>query len=162
MAAILVDLFKHNTWANLRLFDACAGLSDEHLGASAPGTYGRAGDTLVHLVAAQERYVALLTGTQPGNAPREGDPFPGVPALRERVRRSSEALEAVAARVRPTRVLRGVRRGEPFAIPATTVLIQAINHATEHRAHVATVLSRRGVQPPVMDGWVYGEETAGR
>ena len=90
MAAILVELFKHNTWANLRLLDACAGLSDEHLGASAPGTYGRAGDTLVHLVAAQDRYLALLTGTQPESPSREGDPFPGVPALRERVRRSGE------------------------------------------------------------------------
>ena len=58
-------------------------------------------------------------------------------------------------------MLRGVRHGEPYAIEATTVLTQAINHATEHRAHVMTALTQAGVQPPDLDGWAYGEATKG-
>ena len=50
MASLLVTFYEHNTWANLRLLDFCAGLSDEHLDASAPGTLGRVRDTLVHIV----------------------------------------------------------------------------------------------------------------
>ena len=50
MVSLLVTLYEHNTWANLRLLDFCAGLSDEQLDASAPGTFGRACDTLVHIV----------------------------------------------------------------------------------------------------------------
>jgi uncharacterized damage-inducible protein DinB len=50
MASLLVTLYEHNTWANLRLLDFYAGLSDEQLDASAPGTFGRVRDTLVHIV----------------------------------------------------------------------------------------------------------------
>ena len=50
MVSLLVTLCEHNTGANLRLLDFCAGLSDEQLDASAPGTFGRVRDTLVHIV----------------------------------------------------------------------------------------------------------------
>ena len=50
MVPLLVTLYEHNTWANLRLLDFCAGLSDEQLDASAPGTCGRVRDTLVRIV----------------------------------------------------------------------------------------------------------------
>jgi uncharacterized damage-inducible protein DinB len=50
MVSLLVTLYEHNTWANLRLLDFCAGLSDEQLDASAPGTFGRVRDTRVHSV----------------------------------------------------------------------------------------------------------------
>ena len=50
MVSLLVTLCEHNTGTNLRLLDFCAGLSDEQLDASAPGTFGRVRDTLVHIV----------------------------------------------------------------------------------------------------------------
>lgn len=31
------------------------------------------------------------------------------------------------------------------------------NHATEHRAHAATVLTQLGIEPPPVDGWNFGE-----
>ena len=158
MSAMLAALYKHNAWANLRLIDACAELTDEQLDASAVGTYGRLRDTLIHLFAAQERYVALLSGEENPNPLREDAPFPGFGELRERARASSDALTARAERFQADHVLRGVRRGQPYAIPASIVLIQAINHATEHRAHVATILSQQGITPPNLDGWSYGED----
>ena len=162
MATALVELFRHNLWANLRLLDVCEGVSDEQLDASAPGTYGRVRDTLVHLFAAEGRYVALLTGQQPQHPLRESAGFPTFEELRERARGSGEALIEIAARFRATRVLRGTWRGEPYAMRAVVPLIQAINHATEHRSHVVSILSQRGIQPPDLDGWAYGEEAASR
>jgi uncharacterized damage-inducible protein DinB len=160
MDAILTDFFEHNTWANLRLLDACAGLTEAQLGAAVPGTFGQLGATLVHLVAAEESYAARLTEAErPDRSWTEG-PFPGVAALRERARRCGEALVAAAAREKAGRILRGTWCGEPYALPASTILIQAINHATEHRAQVATILSQIGIEPPAMDGWTYGDETA--
>ena len=50
MVPLLVMFCEHNTRANLRLLDFCARLSDEQLDASAPGTFGRVRDTLVHIV----------------------------------------------------------------------------------------------------------------
>lgn len=37
MAAILVKLFEHNRWANLRAVEACAALTDAQLDATLPG-----------------------------------------------------------------------------------------------------------------------------
>ena len=40
-------------------------------------------------------------------------------------------------------------------MPAMVLLIQAINHATEHRTHIKTILSQQGIQPPEVDSWTY-------
>jgi uncharacterized damage-inducible protein DinB len=40
-------------------------------------------------------------------------------------------------------------------MPVSLYLLQAINHSTEHRAQVATILTQLGVEPPAMDGWTY-------
>ena len=49
--------------------------------------------------------------------------------------------------------MRRPRETEP--IPVGILLIQAINHATEHRAQVATILTQQGSTPPEMDGWTF-------
>jgi uncharacterized damage-inducible protein DinB len=35
------------------------------------------------------------------------------------------------------------------------VLIQAVNHAVDHRSQVATQLGQQDVTPPELDGWAY-------
>ena len=39
------------------------------------------------------------------------------------------------------------------------VMVQAINHATEHREQIKSMLSALGVTPPDIDGWSYAEVT---
>jgi uncharacterized damage-inducible protein DinB len=160
MNAGLVDFYKHNLWANLRLLDACARLTDEQLDASAPGTYGRIRDTLVHLFRAEESYLARLTGQPPENRLRRGE-FPGIEALRERARRSGEGLIAVADTVDPAQILQGMYDGEPYELPAIVPLMQAICHATDHRSQIATVLSQISIQPPDLSVWAYDEAIRG-
>jgi uncharacterized damage-inducible protein DinB len=54
-------------------------------------------------------------------------------------------------------MLRGKRRnGASYEIVNTVVLTQAINHATEHRAHINSVLTHLGLEPLDLDGWAYG------
>jgi uncharacterized damage-inducible protein DinB len=36
-------------------------------------------------------------------------------------------------------------------------MVQVINHATEHREQITSMLSALGVTPPNLDGWSYGE-----
>ncbi len=87
METALVDLFKHNLWANQRLLNTCANLSDEQLDASAPGTYGRVRDTLAHITAAEGWYVSLLVGSK-AEQPWLSAEFPGFEELRARLTRS--------------------------------------------------------------------------
>lgn len=159
MATILAELYRHNRWANLKLLDLCAGLSTEQLDLNAPGTYGRVCDTLVHLVGAEGRYAATLGGPPPNHPVREDEPFPGVGALRERAERSGEWLIEFAEENPNGKILTGTWRGEPYRMAAAMLMVQAINHATEHRAHVVSILTQHGVDVPYLDGWVYGEAT---
>src|SRR2546423_13700753 len=96
MTTGLADFFKQNFWANLRLLDACTNLSDEQLDATTRGTYGSVRETLMHLFAAEGRYVYLLTGQSSEPALSEGDPFAGFDELRQRARKTGEALIAIA------------------------------------------------------------------
>jgi uncharacterized damage-inducible protein DinB len=38
-------------------------------------------------------------------------------------------------------------------------MVQAINHATEHREQIKSMLTALGVTPPEIDGWEYGFAT---
>jgi uncharacterized damage-inducible protein DinB len=53
--SILVRLFEHNNWANLRIIRACSALSDAQLDAEPQSaTKGSIRLTLIHLVASQQ------------------------------------------------------------------------------------------------------------
>lgn len=155
----LTEMFGHNLWANLRLLDACEEAGERVLAASADGTYGEVGAALVHLLAAEERYVALLTGEpQPEPPLSERDAFPGFARLRERAERSGEALIGLAMDDPGETLLEGENRFGPYSIRALVPLVQAIHHANEHRTHVTTALSQNEVEPPELSAWLYGEE----
>lgn len=161
MCGHLIDMFRHNRWANLRILDWCAGLDEALLDSSAPGTFGAAGTTLVHLVGAEERYVEYITGELMPDELRLqlDDPFPGFAVLKERVDASGQRLVELAESTPHDLVVRGHHlNGEPYTLRATTLLIQAIHHAAEHRTHVMTVISQHGVDVPETDGWTFGEE----
>ncbi len=160
MAESLVALFNHNAWANQRLFDACEGLSDGQLDVTIGGTFGSVRTTLMHIGGAQERYVAALAESGPVSVIRERDPFPGLAELRDAARTSSEALVELAAQAQSGATVTTTYRGEEFRLPVWLLLLQAINHATEHRAQVAAILTHQGIEPPGMDGWTYHETHA--
>ncbi|PZR64013.1 MAG: hypothetical protein DLM71_04030 [Chloroflexi bacterium] len=158
--AILVELFRHNVWANDEMLAACRDLTAEQLETDVPGTYGRLSQTLVHLARSQGGYLRHLTEWQPGPEQQlEYDqPFPGVDRLADHLRFTGEHLISVAQELAPDRVLELEEDGETERIAAWVVLLQAAYHATEHRQQVATALTNIGIQPPEPDLWSYWEE----
>jgi uncharacterized damage-inducible protein DinB len=46
-----------------------------------------------------------------------------------------------------------------FFVEPWVIMVQVINHATEHREQISSMLSALGVTPPDLDGWTYGEAT---
>jgi uncharacterized damage-inducible protein DinB len=159
MNSALTEMFKQNRWANLRLLDLVAGQDPAMLDATAPGNYGAVGDTLFHIVRAEEGYLHRLRTGQPKPSGRN-DPFPGLPALRQRAERSGDGLIAVA---------QGFQTGAAYPIdwedgkvhdvPAEILLVQAFQHSTEHRTQILTILSQQGIAVPELSGWTYFEET---
>ncbi len=157
MSQDLVEFYKHNLWANRLLLDKCATLTEEQLDLAAPGTYGSIRATLVHLVGAEERYVLRLSGDTPNTPPLEREGSPGMDELRQSADRSGNALIKIASDFETGQILRGVWRGEAYELPAIVVMLQAINHATEHRMHIVSILNQNGIETPDMDAWSYDE-----
>jgi len=155
MTTGLADFFKQNLWANLRLLDACTNLSDEQLDATTRGTFGSVRETFMHLFAAEEHYVSLVTGQRSEPALSERDPFAGFDELRQRAHKTGEELIAIAEQGEEKRIIHLFYDEQDHEVPAIFVLIQAINHATDHRSQVAILLSQQGITLPGLDGWSY-------
>ncbi len=152
----LVKLFEHNNWANLQIIRACSALSDEQLDAEPQSaTKGSIRVTLSHLVAAQQGYLSLLT--LPVEARR--DVPPTFAELEASARSSGEGLLSLA-RGEPSEPLKAqIQTMDGYLVAPWVVMVQAINHATEHREQIKSMLSALDVIPPDIDGWRYGEVT---
>ena len=151
----LVKLFEHNNWANQKIIEACYALSDEQLDTEPHSvTKGNIRETLSHLVTSQRGYLALLTLPL-----AERPTFPlEFSELRESARMSGEGLLALAeGEQKPFEARLKTRDG--FQTEPWVVMLQVINHATEHREQIKSMLSALGVTPPDIDGWDYGEST---
>lgn len=146
----LAAIFDHNRWANERLLEACRDLTQEQLATSVPGTYGELGATLAHIASGEAFYTLLLTGWRPSTAWQQDDPFPGVDQLLEVVRETGARLLQAAETMPGDQT---IERDPGEMIPSRVILVQAINHATEHRAHATTILTQLRVTPPAIDGW---------
>ncbi len=141
-------------WANERLLEACRDLTGEQRAATVEGTYGELGHTLIHLVRGESFYVNLLTGWQPPVRWEIPGPWPGIEVLLERARFTGKRLVEVAEVTPPDQE---IDTGDDERTTARVVLLQAINHATDHRSHAATILTQLGITPPEIDGWAVGE-----
>jgi len=156
---ILVRLFEHNNWANDQIIQACATLNDEQLDAEPrSATKGSIRHTLLHLASAQQGYLSLLT------LPVEArlDAPPTYADLQKAVRTRGEGLLALA-RNEPgapgNQPETPLRTKDGYFVEAWVVMVQVINHATEHREQINSMLSALGVTPPDLDGWGYGDVT---
>jgi len=153
---LVVEFMKHNTMMNERLMEACRRLTTEQLGATAVGTYGTIGATLVHTSNGQLGYAArVLDVERPARV--DEDPFPGIEVMAERFALGNAQLEEAATRSGDDRKVRVTGDDPPgeWWMPVSLFLLQAVNHGTEHRSQIATILTQLGITPPEMDGWAY-------
>lgn len=158
MTTGLPDFFQYNLWANQRLLDACAPLSDAQLDATTKGVFGSVREILMHLFGAEEGYARAVTGNAPTTPPlKETAQFPGFDDLRRRAKRSGEALITFAEEGELNRILH--LDGGTYDAAVMIVLIQAINHGVDHRSQIATLLSQQDVTLPDLDSWAYNDAT---
>ena len=151
-------LFRHHLWANIRLLEQCAKLNDEQLDASIPGSFGTIRDTLQHIVRSDQSYFSRISTGQPWRFP-ENAPALTFPEMLESVQRSGTGLIEWVSQVQADDMVQINWDGIIYDVPKTIVLTQAINHATEHRAQIMTIMTHLGVQPLDVDGWTYFDES---
>ena len=159
MDALLIEAFRYNRWANLRILDVCAKLPDEQLQLTAPGTYGTIANTLLHLFSAEQRYLRRLAGTEPKL--NERDPMPSMPVLRDYAERSGERLIEAAGKITSDDTIDEERDGHLLRLHLGVVVVQAMHHGNDHRTHICTILGHHGIEHGDMDVWAYGVATGG-
>lgn len=156
MTTGLSDFFQYNLWANLRLLDACSSLSDAQLDATMKGSFGSVRETLMHLFAAEEGYAWDITGRAPTPRLKDFTTFAGFDELRRRAEWSGNELITIAEQEKDLHRILHLDEGT-YDAPVIIVLIQAINHAVDHRSQIATLLSQQGSELPRVDGWGYND-----
>lgn len=154
----LTTLFSHHLWANLRLLESCAELSNEQLDATISGAFGSIRDTLEHIVKSEKSYFSRISTGQLYRHP-EGAPPLTIAEMRESLRTTGLGLIEWAPKVQTDDIVQVVNwEGAPREVPKSIILTQVINHATEHRAQIMAILTQLGINPPDLQGWVYFDE----
>ena len=154
--SLLTKLIEHNNWANLQIIQACSVLNDKQLDAKPQSTTkGSIRSTLLHLVASQRGYLSMLTQAEEAQS-QTPLTFAELQASAEI---SGAGLLAVARDEATMSVKTKIQAKDGFIIVPWVIMVQVINHATEHREQIKSMLSDLGVLPPKIDGWSYGEFT---
>ncbi len=156
-ADTLTTLFRHNLWANLRLLEQCAELTSVQLDANIAGTYGSIRDTLEHIVRAEQSYFSRISTGLPRRRSEDEGPLT-IAEMVESARTTGAGLIEWAPKVQPSDTVQVDWDGTRREVPKTIILTQVINHATEHRAQIMTILTQLGIEPPDLDGWTYFDE----
>lgn len=150
----LTTLFSHNLWANLRLLESCAALSSEQLNASATGAFGSIRDLLEHIVAAERSYFSRISTGQRYEHP-DGAPPMTLAEMADSLRTTGAGFIAWLPKVGPQDSVTIDWDGTPREVLKTFILTQVINHATEHREQIKTIMTGLGIEPPDLQGWAY-------
>ncbi len=152
----LAKLFEHNNWANLQIIQACSGLSDDQLDAEPrSATKGSIRATLLHLVRSQQGYLRQLTLPLEARVDPVSVEFADVAQV---ARASGQAL--IALTQDPSKIVQTrIQTRDGYWVEPWVLMVQIINHATEHREQIKSMLSALGLANPEVDGWTYGEVT---
>jgi len=156
-------LYDYNRWANARIFEAAAQLTDEQY--LAPGRFPHGGlrGTLVHALFAEWLWRMRWQGTPPdsGYRLRPAD-FPTFAALHARwTEEENHLMEFVAT-------LNDQKLQAEFDYTSTEggrhrrrlweALAHVVNHGTQHRSEVAALLTEMGHSPGDLDLIVFLNE----
>lgn len=150
-------LLRHMAWANATVIARLAELTDEALALAAPRNEWSVARTLDHLVSAAGGYANRLEGKPRLEPPPPTTAVSQLADLAARCATYDARLRAQAALPDGPASYAG-----PDQIPRarSTVVGQAIHHATEHRAQIAGALATNGLDAidlDALDVWAYGE-----
>ncbi|MCL2429113.1 MAG: DinB family protein [Alphaproteobacteria bacterium] len=155
-----VTFAGYNAWANRRLYEAAATLTDEEYRADRGAFFRSVHGTLNHLLVTDRIWMRRLTGS--GDAPDRLDAivFDRLADLREA--REAEDRRIVVyvaglseADLASTITYRRATTAEVFEQVRGEALAHLYNHQTHHRGQAHAILSGLGKRPPELDLLVF-------
>jgi uncharacterized damage-inducible protein DinB len=152
---IIRHLYGYNEWANMKLLDAAAGLSDEDMNSAETASWGKLITDFAHIAGAQvvwlhrwrsgQNPVSVVDVQQKGTMQEVRELFDGSHAdLRLYLGSlSDEQLETVLPYKDSA--------GNEYDRPMWLLMTHVANHATYHRGEIAGVLTSLGHSPGDLD-----------
>ncbi len=147
---------QYNAWANLRLYDAAADLSDADYRADRGAFFKSMHGTLNHLLVTDRIWMQRITGQ--GDAPDRLDAILFDDLVPLRSAREAEDRRIVAhvtgldaARLAGVIRYRRVSTPEMFEQPLAPALAHLFNHQTHHRGQAHMILTSLGRKAPELD-----------
>jgi len=150
--------FEYNRWANARLLDATASLTNDQFTRELSSSYASIRDTLAHLLGAEEVWLMRWKGLSPTSMMDPGQ-FPAVRSLKVRwaeveidqwnflSKISDESLQEVVESQN--------FKSEVWEYPLWAMIYQMVNHATYHRGQVVAMMRQVGAEPTSLDFLVF-------
>ena len=156
MDVTLDRLLRHMAWANQNVLTTLATLTPDQLQLKAPGSDWSIARITHHLVDAQRWYVWRLAEDECDDS--------DIPTSGDEVAALAKLLAVADARIREEAALPDgpttyERDGKLITRARSTILAQAVHHATEHRAQIADALAAHGLQLidlDALDLWSFG------
>jgi uncharacterized damage-inducible protein DinB len=158
MNEALLDTFRHNAWATMRLLEVCGDLPQEQLIAPGKATFGGILETLHHTVWSDAQYLARLTGDRQEWLAGDEDEIAGIDVLRTRAEETAARWERFAGEAFDSEAQMLLDQGT-YETHAGVVLAQALHHGNAHREQVCALLTGLGLDPPDVQAWAYAEAT---
>lgn len=154
-AALFQALGQYNAWANARLYDSCAALSDDDYRRERKAFFGSIHKTLNHIYVVDQLWRGRIEGRKAAVKSLAEVPFETF----EDLRAAREAEDAALIRLMGTLseqnledvVVYDFLDGTRGDAPLTVLLITLFNHQTHHRGQVHVMLTQSGVSPPPLD-----------
>jgi uncharacterized damage-inducible protein DinB len=150
----------YDNWATERFAAFCAALTPEQRALTTPGTMGTIQATLIHLVAAKERYAASLQGNVPPDDAIRETTTKDLGQVVARAKRLSEWFAGFAkSEFDVDRVIE--RRGADGTVqhmPMGILIAQFLHHGNEHRAQLGSILGAHGIEPPHYSAFNWASE----
>ncbi len=157
-------LFQYNAWADRRLLDACASLTNEQFTRNLGSSFSSVRDTVTHLYGAEFAWNERIHGRSP-NKLLSGADYPDLTAIRPKLEEMDAYYIDYVSKLTQQDLDRVIHykgfNGDPFSNPLWQTLHQLTNHASYHRGQVTTMLRQLGAKPVSTDLIMYYREQAG-
>lgn len=162
---MLRSFFAYNHWVNDRMLALVEQVPTDRLQEQMGGSFDSIQGTAAHILQGESFYYYRWIGQLQPRDRRPSDRRT-IAELRQLWTEHRALIDEFLGNLTPeqlyTPLRYGRRNGEAtYELPLWQVMLQMVNHGTHHRAELADMLTRVGLEPPPTDLIVYYEELAG-
>ncbi len=150
----ILTLYRYNRWANHKILNAAANVTQEQFLADATYPHGGLRGTLVHALFAEWIWCNRWEGNSP-TVRIKPDEFPTFESLRERWLAEEQRLMQFVENLTDEKLNSPFQYKNTKGVPLEQILWKAmahvVNHGTQHRAEAAAMLTEFGCSPGDVD-----------